>query len=310
MLPNFFIIGAMKAGTTTLYNYLRTHPDIYMCPEKEPHFFSVDSNWAKGSGWYASLYSGRRKQKAIGDASVTYMRYPQFPNVPARIYQTLPDARLICILRNPVARIYSHYSHLYREGLEERSLENALTAKRGELPGRLEIPPLVDLASNDPLAKVNEYIAFSLYWRQIQHYLQYFPPEQLLVILFEEMVENPITTLKSVYNFLEIDDSIQPKEVDQAFNKSADKLADRKWFGKIKQLSAIKQLYFKLPLEARMTIGTQTKKALKNILWYEREMHGKVDKEYVAQQFGNVLREDAVQLSEFLGRDMVTYWKL
>lgn len=310
MLPNFLIIGAMKAGTTSLYNYLRMHPDIYMCPEKEPHFFSVDSNWAKGNDWYESLFRGRKKQKAIGDASVTYMRYPQFPHVPARIHQTLPDAKLICILRNPVARVYSHYLHLYREGLEERSLESALAAQRGLLPGRLEIPPLVDLPGHDSAAKVNEYIAFSLYWRQIQHYLQYFPPEQLLVVLFEEMVENPLVALKRVYNFLEIDDSFEPKQMNQAFNKTADKLTDRKWFGKIKEIPSIKQFYYRLPLETRMAIGTQTKKALKHLLWYEREIKGEIDKGYVAQRFGNVFKEDALQLSEFLGRDMVAYWKL
>jgi hypothetical protein len=310
MLPNFLIIGAMKAGTTSLYNYIRMHPDIYMCPEKEPHFFSVDSNWAKGISWYESLFNGRRKQKALGEASVTYMRYPQFPNVPARIHQTLPNVRLICLLRNPVARVYSHYFHLYREGLEERSLEGALSAKQGLLPGRLAIPPLADLPSNDPLVRVNEYIAFSLYWRQIEHYLQYFPRKQLLIILFEEMVENPAATLRSVYNFLEVDESFEPKHMNQAFNKTADKLSDRKWFEKIKQVSALKQLYFKLPLEARMAIGTQTKKVLKNVLWQEREIQGDVDKKYVAQQFGDVIKEDAIQLSRFLGRDMVTYWKL
>src|SRR5882672_9220913 len=115
-LPNFFIVGAPKAGTTSLYYYLSHHPEVFMSPVKEPNFFSYDEtvkqnlyHKEKGVGKfeeYRQLFaSSNGHHKAIGEASVSYLFYP---SVPQRIHELVPKAKIIISLRNPVERAYSH----------------------------------------------------------------------------------------------------------------------------------------------------------------------------------------------------------
>lgn len=106
MLPNFLIVGAARAGTTSLYYYLKQHPDVFMSPKKEIDFFDVDKNFEKGLDWYERYFEGYTGQKAIGEASPLYM---YLEKVPKRIAKVIPDVKLIFILRNPVDRAYSHY---------------------------------------------------------------------------------------------------------------------------------------------------------------------------------------------------------
>src|ERR687894_3261543 len=113
-MPNFFIIGAQKAGTTSLYYYLKQHPQIYMSPRKEPHFFKGMHSELRKSGRglppvtdlgdYQALFRGVTDEKAIGEASASYLYSPK---APALIKSSIPDAKLIAVLRNPADRAYS-----------------------------------------------------------------------------------------------------------------------------------------------------------------------------------------------------------
>ena len=127
-LPNFLVIGAAKSGTSSLYMYLKQHPEIYMSPIKEPHFFSFDdeSKMTKGPGDpihkaitnfddYQAQFDGVTDEKAIGEASTSYLYRPE---APGRIHAMLPDAKLIVILRNPVDRAFSAYMHVVRDKRE------------------------------------------------------------------------------------------------------------------------------------------------------------------------------------------------
>lgn len=124
-MPNFLIVGAQKAGTTSLHYYLKQHPQIYMRPRKEPHFF-------EGMHWdfyrpgrimlavtdladYQALFEGVTDEKAIGEASASYLYSPKAPTL---IKRSIPDARLIAILRNPPDRAYSNFLHCVRGGRE------------------------------------------------------------------------------------------------------------------------------------------------------------------------------------------------
>ena len=105
--PDFMIIGAMKCGTTTLFNYLASHPETNACIDKEPEYFGT--NWDQGPEWYASLF--KQKEGLTFEASTSYTRYPSRLHIPERIKKTAPDCKLIYIIRNPVERIVSQLQH-------------------------------------------------------------------------------------------------------------------------------------------------------------------------------------------------------
>src|SRR5262245_44057756 len=130
-LPNFFIVGAPKAGTTSLYEYLRRHPQVYMSPVKEPNYFSYADTVAQNlyhkekgiEQWdeYVKLFEASNGAHAIGEASVSYLFYPE---VPRRLNEKFPDARIIIVLRNPVDRAYSHYYMEHKLGYVRESFDD------------------------------------------------------------------------------------------------------------------------------------------------------------------------------------------
>jgi Sulfotransferase domain len=126
-LPDFVVIGVMKAGSTTLFRWLDEHPGVRMPADKEPEFFADDRAWRRGPEWYASLFAGIPAHLTTGEASVAYADPRTAGVVVPRLQQTLPDARLVCLLRDPVARLRSHYRHEVLRGRESRTLPDALT---------------------------------------------------------------------------------------------------------------------------------------------------------------------------------------
>ena len=120
MKPNYLVIGASKCATSSLCYLLGCHPDVFMTTPKEPHFFSYSEVWAKGWDWYELLFSGAEEKKAVGEGSTTYTMKGRYPDAAPRIACCLPEARLIYIVRDPLARMESHWMHLRaREGREE-----------------------------------------------------------------------------------------------------------------------------------------------------------------------------------------------
>src|ERR1700680_4934439 len=107
-LPNFLIIGAAKAGTTSLYNYLSVHPEIFMSKRKELSFFDPQRRWHLGVEWYKSNFDA--SYPVNGEASPRYTRYPRTTGVPERIQQTLGTPKLIYILRDPINRLLAQYT--------------------------------------------------------------------------------------------------------------------------------------------------------------------------------------------------------
>ena len=176
MLPNLIIIGGMKCGTTSLHYYLNQHPQISMSETKELNFFIESRNWSKGINWYKSQFKGNTK--VIGEASPNYTCQSHFPGVPQRMYQLLPDAKLIYLVRDPIKRIIAHYLHNYGEGLESRNLEETL------LDG-----------------DVNQYLDRSLYYHQLSGYLKYYQPEQILIISSELLKNDTLNTLRKIFQF-------------------------------------------------------------------------------------------------------------
>jgi hypothetical protein len=198
-LPNFLLIGAMKAGTTSLYHYLKAHPQIFMPEYKAPEFFVEESNWGRGIDWYRKQFALAGKDAlAIGEASNVYAKYPRYAGVPQRIAAYIPEARLIYVLRDPINRIRSHYQTRVAEGTERAPFEVAVF-------------------------KNSIYTDYSRYALQIDEYLKFFPREQLLIITAEDLRDARQTTVRQVYEFLGVDADFVPSELDRVFYQTKDR---------------------------------------------------------------------------------------
>jgi hypothetical protein len=189
-LPTFFIIGAPKAGTTSLHLYLDQHPQIQMSAVKEPRFFAGPEN---GIPYPADWVSTLEEYEALfdpgigvrGESSTDYATDPRRQGVPERIAAQVPEARFVYLVRDPVARTVSHYK-----------MTTALLSERRTLPEALG--DLSDLRS--------PYLSPSLYARQLERYLAVFPPERILVIDQADLQADRRATLSEVFAFLEVDD--------------------------------------------------------------------------------------------------------
>jgi hypothetical protein len=198
MLPDFIIIGTQRGGTTSLYNYLSGHPKIAPARQKEVHYFSV--HHAKGLNWYESFFPRTRgvRRRISGEASPYYLFHPHSP---ARIREVLPDVRLIALLRDPVARAFSHYRHEVGLGEEPLSFEEAI-AREDE-----RIGPDVEKLAVDPSYEGHahrhySYVARGRYIEQLRNWTKYFPLEQILVLRSEDLFDDPRDVYLRTIDFL------------------------------------------------------------------------------------------------------------
>jgi Sulfotransferase family len=202
-LPTFMIIGSMKAGTTSLHHYLDQHPEIQMTSVKETNFFSGPANgipYPTGARRIAQLAEYEQLFDPAfpmrGESSPSYTVYPQRKEVPNRIKDLIPDAKLIYLVRDPVARVVSQYDHYVSYENERRSLEEA-----------------IDLS--DPYGR---YTAPSFYAAQLERYLEHFPSESILVVDQADLLARRQATLREIFGFLAVDESFYSGEFDKEIN--------------------------------------------------------------------------------------------
>jgi hypothetical protein len=197
MLPSFLVIGAKKAGSTSMHRYLASHRDVYMPAEKHLDFFS-GSTWDNGLDWYAEQFAPGDRCAARGEASNTYSAHPVVRGVPARIASVLPEVRLIYVIREPIARITSHYRQAVAEWGETRPFDEVVFDKSAE------------------------YIATTRYAMQLVLYLAHFAREQLLVVTSEDLLHERATTLARVFSFIGVDADPQLSDADRVHNQASD----------------------------------------------------------------------------------------
>jgi hypothetical protein len=197
-LPDFLVLGAQKAGTTALYEYLRRHPQISGPSWKEVSFF--DRHWARGESWYRGNFPNvaRTRGKHVGEASPSYVFHPLAPQ---RVQEVVPEARLIVLVRNPVDRALSQYNHEVALGREPLPFEEALDAEEERLRGEQE------RMAADPRYFSREwwshtYKARGRYAEQLERWLAVFPPEQLLVLPSDDLGSDPARAHAQVLEFL------------------------------------------------------------------------------------------------------------
>ncbi|MGB3533301.1 MAG: sulfotransferase [Microcoleaceae cyanobacterium] len=210
-LPHFAIVGAAKAGTTALNRYLSQHPQIYMCPLKEPHFFSSDLMYERGLEWYKGLYADAEPGQICGEASTSYTFWPISSKTARRLYETLPHFKIIYILREPVARV-------------EAECLQMLKYSRYVL-GDTSLPYSVDellryLRSEDNSTGLNP-IETSEYIRHVEEYLKFFQREQLLVIFQKDLQDSTDKVMARIKEFLGLDPQVRV-ETGNHLNVTAD----------------------------------------------------------------------------------------
>ncbi len=190
LLPDYIVIGAAKAGTTALAHFLGQHPDLFMTDPKEPDYFSNNGvTWEE----YQQLFVPGEGAKLRGEASTTYSRHPCFGDVVGAIKATVPDVKLIYIIRHPIRRIESHF---------------AMRLRRGQASGTVE----------EAVERKEEYLVTSLYGKQASLYVDAFGRDRLHILRMEDLKSNPSEELAKVYGFLGVDPTFLPPDPNEKKN--------------------------------------------------------------------------------------------
>lgn len=207
-LPNFIIIGAGKSGTTSVYNYMKQHPEIFMCPIKEPRFFAYTGKInndlqvphknsyfpTKTFEEYTSLFKQATNEPIIGEASPIYLTSTVAAE---RIRKLLPEVKLLAILRNPVDRAFSHYTMLVRGGIESWEAETGF--------------------KKDTFKKDSLIVRGGLYYENLMRYFALFSEKQIKICIFEDLKRNTLSVIQDIYAYLGVDPSFKP-DVSERYN--------------------------------------------------------------------------------------------
>lgn len=309
ILPNFLVIGAAKCGTTSLYHYLLQHPDVYMSPIKEPNFFCSDirpenfsheykvheeeknlnvHKYVRGDmselHWeayvdnitdYKLLFKYAEGKKRIGEISNSYL----FSKAAAEnIKQTLPGVKLIAILRNPVSRAFSHYMANLRDGRTTLTFRKEMEADMAK--------PVKGWGQS------HAYLEMGYYTEQIKRYTELFPPDQLLILFFDDLIANPQNVINRIFDFLGLD-----KNVEIDFEEKHNEARVPKNAGLIRLLTktGFKRRVFRLLPQSLQT-------PVKD-MFFNKDVKMKISQEDKAW-LTEVYRKDIESLSKELDRDL------
>ena len=198
MAPSFIIIGAQKGGTSSLFHYLKYHPQIKRPIKKEMQFFN--SNYSKGANWYLAHFPFKSLTHITGEATPDYI-FDEY--TPERIKELYPHIKLIALLRNPIERAYSAYHMNRRLGVDPRpTFDEAVTFEINHIDSNSELN----------LSEKNNFLYLSRgkYAKQLAHWLDYFDRDQLLVIGSNWFYSNTEEALLKIYEFLDIKPLLPP----------------------------------------------------------------------------------------------------
>ncbi len=193
-LPDFFLAGCQKTASTWLYQCFAEHPEIHVPATDATHFFTF--NYHKGLDWYKQIYKDYRNQQIVGDTTPSYIR--DF-DAPERIAAYYPEAKIIFTLRNPIDRAFSHYWH--------EKAKNKINYDFSEVLDNY------DLYQN--------YIVSGFYYKYLCRYLNYFKREQILILVFDELKQDPESFIRKIYQFLNVDTNHRPSILTEKINPAA-----------------------------------------------------------------------------------------
>ena len=280
-LPNFIIIGAGKCGTTSLYNYLNQHPQVYLCPHKEVYFFVPEPTRLKFKPWgavtdfddYANLFKDASKDSVIGEISTTYYRHAEAAK---QIHQTLPDVKIIAILRDPANRAFSDYQMHFRKGNEKEDFSTLIYPE-------------------------NRFIKPGFYYSELIPYFEVFRREQIKILLFADLVKNSTTFIEDLFEFIEVNPQFTPntntksREGGLPKNKALNILLTKP--NPFRKVSASVLSLF-VPLSLRQKIRSNlVKQNIKSVKLSPR----------LRQQLIEIYRDDILKLQGLIDRDL-SFW--
>lgn len=197
-LPNTILIGAQKAGTTSLYNWLGQHPDV-LAPEgmKDFDYFCNEKIFQRGLKWFSKNYRTHKDEKVILSGHVSYLYFSKISS--KRLFEFNPNLKLIVVLRNPIDRAYSAYWDAKKVAREKCvTFEEAINEEPKRLNGTYQ----------ERMALT--YLAHGLYSEQLKDFLTVFPANQIFVLLFEDLVKKPKESIASIFKYLNIKNSFVP----------------------------------------------------------------------------------------------------
>ena len=308
-LPNFFVVGAAKSGTTSLYEYLKLHPQVYMAPIKETHHFSTDidntkfrPNYARSlnkdlskflegdmkegifhafvKDWndYVQLYKNVNHEKAIGEITNSYLYSHEAAK---NIITKFPEAKVMMMLRNPVDRAFSHYLMDLRIGYETEDFMTALKKDMSRNPKGWGIS--------------NLYVEIGMYYEQVKRYIEIFPESQRRIYIFDDFIKDPEAMMKDIFRFLGVSEETSI-DFGKKYNPSF--IPKNKIIGRLNTMKRVKDwLKGVLPksVKSKFKKTFYTDKDLPKIKPEERKF------------LNEIFKDDVSRLSQLLNRDL-TGW--
>ena len=194
--PAFFIIGAQKSATSSLYNFITQHPKISCAEKKEIHYY--DLAYEKGAYWYKSHFPFKKKGAISGESTPSLLR---LKNSLELLKKDIPNIKIIAIFRDPIERTISHYFHNLRKGRENRNFIDAISSAESVLFGDIDLN-IKNRAS--PLQF--SYLSRSMYGRQLSYLNQIFHKEQLLLLKYSDVISIECETRQKIFQFLGVED--------------------------------------------------------------------------------------------------------
>jgi signal transduction histidine kinase len=298
-MPNFLVIGAGKAGSTSINEYLKQHPDIYISPVKEPNFFALEGEKVgfRGPGadirinsWsvtdidsYRALFKDVQGEKAIGEVSPLYLYSPKAPD---RIKHYIPDTKLIAILRHPADRAYSAYLWLFGQQRETiKDFAKALAAEESRIASNWEW--------------IWHYQNLGFYYAQLKRYYDRFDSKQIKVYLFEDLKNNSSNLIKDLYDFLEVENNYIP-DTSMKYASSVIPPKNQTLQDFLTEQNPLKAFLKNIiPADIRKPLAAKIyRKNMTQNLKLSKEMR---------QQLIEVYREDILQLQDLIDRDLSSW---
>lgn len=305
-LPNFFLVGAMKAGTTAIYDVLRSHPDVFCSPIKEPNFFcddivpetfsdvfkpshsfNADSYvdgpmdqfahiaYIRDPSTYARMFRHVSRERVIGDFSTSYLFSS---TAAANIRDSVPNPRVLIVLRNPVERAISHYLMDNRIGIANEPLGDLL---QKELT-----------ASRRGWCITNQYIELGLYFEQVKRYLMNFPRRRIKIVIYDDLRRNFQKTTEEIFSFLGID------LVERGLNDV------RRNTAKCSRFPELNKWLYQSGL--KNTVSQYVPKSI--VRWGKKYYYGRTARTNVSlaerERLRSIFRDDVHELSKLLARDL------
>jgi len=299
-LPDFLIVGAAKSGTTSLYYYLKQHPQIFMPDMKEPLFFAfsgqkppyqypleIDAIWSITD--YINLFYRAGENQILGEASPLYLaHYKESISNMKKYIPKWKNLKIIIILRNPVERAWSQYRSFVMLEFEHLSFENALDKIQERLANNWR--PGFD------------YTELGFFYEQVKAYMDTFP--NVMVSLFEDLQSNALGLVKDIFHFLNVNDTFEP-DVGEKYNPTG-RIRSRALHNLLKKpnlVSSIFPLVKIIPLRTRALIVQKLK--FQNMDFKKKsEM-----KEETRQYLKDLYRDDILKLQELIGKDLSAWLK-